>query len=292
MALDSHSFRFLLGCHSLNVNFESSATLGCQSLNPNDCGPERITPLFEKYHLNFPEAPLSSASLFKSLGCKQFAEIDVSDYEGATVIQNLNLPIPKELEERFDVVYDGGSLEHVFNVAEGLRNCMKMVKVGGHFIAQSPANNWFGHGFYQFSPEFFYRAFSSANGFKISRVMAYDLASGDEWFEVRDPDAVGHRIEQFGPFRVMLLILAQRVSVQPIFEPWPSQSDYATAWARDSSQEMASSTSATGLRSISKRFTKILPTFSKKAIRRHLGGILHGKYSFKNPAHFKKVSDF
>jgi 2-polyprenyl-3-methyl-5-hydroxy-6-metoxy-1,4-benzoquinol methylase len=53
-------------------------------------------------------------------------------------------------------VFDGGTLEHIFDYPTAIKNCMKMVKPGGHLLLTTPANNWFGHGFYQFSPELFY----------------------------------------------------------------------------------------------------------------------------------------
>ena len=55
---------------------------------------------------------------------------------------------------------DSGSLEHVFNISQALRNCLEMVESGGHFISIGPANNAMGHGFYQFSPELYFRILS------------------------------------------------------------------------------------------------------------------------------------
>lgn len=53
---------------------------------------------------------------------------------------------------------DGGALEHTFNVPVALTSYMEMVRVGGRLILVSPANDHFGHGFYQFSAELFYSA--------------------------------------------------------------------------------------------------------------------------------------
>ena len=44
-----------------------------------------------------------------------------------------------------------------------------MATVQDHFVRITPANNFFGHGFYQFTPELFFRIFSAANGFEVER---------------------------------------------------------------------------------------------------------------------------
>jgi hypothetical protein len=74
----------------------------------------------------------------------------------------------------FSVVYDGGTIEHVFNAVQAFKNGMEMVRVGGHFIQVNPANNFMGHGFWQFSPELIYRVFSAENGFNIRGVFLHE----------------------------------------------------------------------------------------------------------------------
>ena len=93
--------------------------------------------------------------------------LDVSTYEKATILHDMNLTVPYELRERFTVVHDGGTIEHVFNVPEAFKNCMEMVRVGGHFTQVNVANNYTGHGFWQFSPELIFRVFSPQNGYRI-----------------------------------------------------------------------------------------------------------------------------
>jgi 2-polyprenyl-3-methyl-5-hydroxy-6-metoxy-1,4-benzoquinol methylase len=96
----------------------------------------------------------------------------------ASIIHDLNKPVPKELEERFDVVLDGG-LEHVFDFPQAIENAMRMTKIGGHLILETPANNLCGNGFYQFSPELFFRVLDSGNGFELERLY---LASKGKYF--------------------------------------------------------------------------------------------------------------
>ena len=58
-------------------------------------------------------------------------------------------------------------MEHLFDVKQVLSNYMNLVKIGGSLFICTNANNLCGHGFYQFSPEFFYRVFTEANGFAV-----------------------------------------------------------------------------------------------------------------------------
>ena len=50
--------------------------------------------------------------------------------------------VPDTLRRRYDLVYDGGSIEHVFNLPVALRNCMDMLAVGGHYICNTATNNY------------------------------------------------------------------------------------------------------------------------------------------------------
>ena len=64
----------------------------------------------------------------------ELAVIDASPYEGATIVHDLNTPVDTSLHERFDVVIDGGDLEHVFNIPVALANLMSMLTVGGTML--------------------------------------------------------------------------------------------------------------------------------------------------------------
>src|SRR6185436_204491 len=111
MGIDAHSIRFLRAARERGVNFGSTLTLGCQSLG----GARETLAAFSDVAGASP--PATSRRLFEAIGCTEFHEMDHSDYEGADVAQDLNLPLRNELASRFDVVFDGGTLEHVFNVA-------------------------------------------------------------------------------------------------------------------------------------------------------------------------------
>jgi len=90
---------------------------------------------------------------FLRMGFSSVDSIDVSAYENCTHIVDLNSEhLPPILKGRFDLIYDGGTLEHVFDVRMSFRNIFEMLCEGGVAIHFLPMNGWVDHGFYQFSP--------------------------------------------------------------------------------------------------------------------------------------------
>lgn len=57
--------------------------------------------------------------------------VDISDYEGADLLADLNNPVDQNLHESFDLIYTGGCHDNVFNPAELLKNSARMLKPGG-----------------------------------------------------------------------------------------------------------------------------------------------------------------
>lgn len=166
--------------------------------------------------------------LLLHLGASSVSSLDRSDYEGATLLHDLNTPIPAEWRESFDVVFDGGSMEHIFNLPQALMNCMQLVRVGGMLHITVPANNQCGHGFYQISPELMYRALSPENGFVVQN--AFLRMGNDATIPVKDP--AGERTEIQTEGATLLYVSAKRTDRKEIFRRYPQQSDYVKAWAQ------------------------------------------------------------
>ncbi|MEL6648090.1 MAG: hypothetical protein AAFQ05_10350 [Pseudomonadota bacterium] len=95
-------------------------------------------------------------TFFKKLGFETVQSMDMSSYEGAEISQNLNLPVSKDLHGKFDLIIDGGTTEHVFDVRCCFENIFNMLVPGGCAVGCVPANNFFTHGFYQFGPDLIY----------------------------------------------------------------------------------------------------------------------------------------
>jgi hypothetical protein len=223
MGIDIYSARFLRSEVRRGVNLGHLLTLGHQAVYMDD---EAYRALIMSLGISFQEK-IYADDLFRGLGAQSMDVMDASTFEGANVLHNLNEPIGRELVEKYDCVFDGGALEHVFNLPQPLKNCMEMVKVGGRFLTITPANAFCGHGFYQFSPEIFYSALSDENGYSVERLL---FVYRDQWYSVRKPADIRQRVELLTCEPTLLFVSARRVERKPVFAKWPQQSDYATAW--------------------------------------------------------------
>ncbi len=121
----------------------------------------------------------------------------------------MNLPIADHLRNRFTVVYDGGTLEHVFNVPQALKNCMEMIRVDGYFMQVNVANNFMGHGFWQFSPELLFRVFSEKNGYEVQAILLHEVVTNGGWYLVSDPDHIGQPVELCNSVPTYILTIAK-----------------------------------------------------------------------------------
>ncbi len=267
MGILSTSAEFLVQAKKDGVRFDTTVTLGRQSmfvspvrlarlLKANNLWPADLTD--DDFYRAQYSSPYNADALFRHLGAATLHTMDYSAYEGATMVVDLNLPLADKYRRTADLVFDGGTLEHVFNFPAAIKSCMELVKVGGHFMAITPCNNYTGHGFYQFSPELFYRVLSPDNGFKVERMyMCEDEAFGAKlgrrtfaaeyrgpWYAVADPAVVNQRVPHAGSRPVYLFVRARRVEGKPIFEKLPLQSDYQTSWAGEQTSEGFASASA------------------------------------------------
>lgn len=214
MGLGKNAVRALRYAQKQGVDFSAVATIGRLLVHaPNE----------ESYF---------AESLFETtFGASTVHSFDVSDYEGASHIHDFNLDIPDSLEGSYSVVVDGGALEHVFNFPTAIKNCMRMLRVGGHYIGISPTNNFCGHGFYQLSPELYFTAFSEANGFGNVSVFAYEhKPTATSFYRVMPPIAARERVTIQGRKPYLLFVMAQKTRVADVFAQFPQQSDYLPLW--------------------------------------------------------------
>src|SRR5262249_9036900 len=116
------------------------------------------------------------------------------------------------------------------NVPVAFASCMQMLAPGGRFVAVTIANNWCGHGFYQFSPELFYRVFNKDAGFSIVEIYAAD-EHGERHYAIADPAIVGARVQIWSCDPMYLLVHARRDQVRPVLTTPPNQADYVSDWA-------------------------------------------------------------
>jgi SAM-dependent methyltransferase len=220
------------------VSFQRTVTIGRQSLGVPI---EETVALGERLGVAAETCRRCASSAFAEeflqevLGAKETVSLDRSRYQEAALELDLNQPLPAELRGRFDALIDGGTLEHVFDVRRALANYMTLVRPGGHVFLYVPANNVYGHGFYQFSSELFFRVFAPENGFEVRELLAIEaplLGRSRHWrgYRAVDPAGTGKRVRLVNSKPVLLLVHTERTAeIEPFATP-PMQSYYAAAW--------------------------------------------------------------
>jgi hypothetical protein len=125
MGITKSSSNILTYAAANGVSFLETLVLGRQVLYVT---PAEIELQVEKFKI--PHSPLPenlqgqfAEPLFQTLGATLVDSIDYSSFENATTLHDLNKPIPSTLKERYSVVFDGGTLEHVFNFPMAIKGC-------------------------------------------------------------------------------------------------------------------------------------------------------------------------
>lgn len=280
MGINKNSLRFLLLAKKMGADFSKTAMIGRQCLNmpeahfvdvmTNESGFNESTETWQNmYRHRYAE------KILQYLGATQVDSFDFSDYEQATFTHDFNAPLPEQYKNKYTLVIDGGSLEHIFNFPVAIQNCMEMTQLKGHFISITPSNNNFGHGFYQFSPELFYRVLHPNNGFKVNAMYYYDDKFSSSWMSVVDPDVVRKRVTLINDKPVMLILLAERTEMKTMFSQTPQQSDYQAAWEENKVEKKKS-------QSLTSKIKAMLPITFKIWLERKIN-------NKPNPEFYKKV---
>ena len=161
-----------------------------------------------------------------------------------------------------------------------------MVKKGGSLFIFTMANNHPGHGFYQFSPELFFRIFQPENGFTIRDVIlekhpfpGSELSGHNKCYKVVDPVTVRTRVGLVSDSPVMIMVHAVRTDIKPIFSRFPIQSDYEFLYET----KTKSGTSSSSLKSLTKLIRKSAYGYLPAGIKNSMTGWLQlRRYSFSN----------
>ncbi|HAE38462.1 MAG TPA: hypothetical protein DCG57_07470 [Candidatus Riflebacteria bacterium] len=283
MGLDTNGIKFLLYARSIGVRFNKIAMIGRQNL---DLSANELKTIINEYGLTIDlqqarnllsQSKGYAEPLLQWLGAEHAHSFDYSAYENATYLCDMNSEIADNFKNQYSIVLDGGSLEHVFNLPVAFKNCMEMLQTGGYYLGISPANNFFGHGFYQFSPELFFSIFTSKNGFEIIDLIAFEDMPGATWYSVQNPSQIGKRVTLANRIPVYLLVIARKMRETEIFKNMPQQSDYQTVWKSvESPQRLLSKNLSMHALSIATEIRRYIPSKLKQKLTRMLKGHVFG----------------
>lgn len=234
MAVDTQAFRLLLSARCAGADFSRTLTFGRQSYFPK---PSHARRAITASGLSLDADALTALShsyaepFLTALGAQSVDSMDASDYEHATIVHDLNRPVPEHLHGSYSAVFDGGTTEHVYHFSQAIDNAIRLLAPGGHFISITTGNNLPGHGFFQISPELFFRVFSAANGFKIHAVLLTDIRPGRPFYRVADPADIRGRVEYTSRRPFYVAVIAQKVVPVETLRVLPLQSDYQATWS-------------------------------------------------------------
>jgi len=156
-------------------------------------------------------------SVFEQLGIESDF-VDITASRGFEIVMDLNSPAPPEMAGRYDIVYDGGTMEHCFNVGQVMRNICAFTRVGGFIIHVNPIN-YYNHGFFNFNPTFYHDWYTQSGNAIVSPFYAMHGPVLASQVVTLDPVA-GYR----PPERSVMLVAAMKTSAG---EPkWPMQTKY------------------------------------------------------------------
>jgi hypothetical protein len=107
---------------------------------------------------------ISASTFFRLLRLKDVVSVDILGCEHVPdLVHDLNQPFPSQLLNRFGMIIDPGTIEHVFDMKTCLSNLVRALKVGGVVIHQVPNYSYNG-GYFSINPNVLHD-FYRANGF-------------------------------------------------------------------------------------------------------------------------------
>jgi hypothetical protein len=224
MGLDAHGYNFLKYCVN-NSAMGNVATIGRQGIHlSNDALKSLGISNGDKGDRYIEQL------LIGRFGATRVDSFDISDYENATFLHDFNNKISQDHAQKYDWILDLGTTEHIFNLPQAFENYRSMLSIGGRIVHVLPANNFNGHGFWQFSAELFFSLYNSSNGFGEVRIFFADLNKENIWYRAPRPHS-GERTVFWSETETYILVFARK-SANVSHPFYLQQSDYLSDWSQ------------------------------------------------------------
>ena len=210
------------------------------------------------------QATSSKAQFWHTLGFENVSSLDNSDFEGAEIVWDLNLPINDSLVDLFDVVFDGGTMEHVFNTSCVLENTNSLLREGGLAIHEVPSSNFIDHGFYSFSPNLF-REYYLNKGYEIIEILLIvKKRYKAKVYQYFPRDAGAEIPENWGDRNVNVWCVARKGS-NIVRSNVPQQKKYADSWSQNDDAQIKVSDSSSNLKIFRRKIRSSIYVMRKKS---------------------------
>lgn len=131
-----------------------------------DYKPKNVCELGAQNLYNTPNLPAPYADKYYVSKGIEYTSIDLNK-ENNCLVHDLSKPLPDELNNKFDLVTNFGTSEHVTDLYECYKNIHNLCKLNGIIISENPkTGNWPGHGFHYLDSNF-YRQLADVCGYEI-----------------------------------------------------------------------------------------------------------------------------
>lgn len=95
-----------------------------------------------------------------------YESIDVCPGHNTTILDLNTTPVPANFRDKFDLVLNLGTTEHIVNQMNSYAAIHESTKVGGYMLHQVPTSGWHNHGYFCYHPLFF-NDLAAANGYEM-----------------------------------------------------------------------------------------------------------------------------
>lgn len=180
----------------------------------------------QKTRLGKGQGYVNDEVFFDLFGISEVNIMDVSAYEGADIIHDLNKPIPKSLENQFDFIIDGGTFDHLVDVRCAFENVVRMLKPGGRIFQWNAASNFTGGAYISFGPDLFYD-FYVLNKFADCKVYIVEIDNPGQqelwdFYEFNGAD----KYSDFLSKRLQMTVVLAEKGTQSTYDLLPIQANY------------------------------------------------------------------
>ena len=149
------------------------------------------------------------------------------DFHGTEKALKLDLNAPIDLKRQFHIVYNCGTLEHIFNTGQAFKTVHDHTLPGGFMIHQTPFVGWVDHGFYNFNPTLFWDL-AAINNYHIC-IFLYAELNPPKTIQLENREQILQMAKnnEIGKNAVLMTVLRRPEQAQPFRIPF--QGYYAGA---------------------------------------------------------------
>ena len=152
-----------LGSQTSSINSSFISSLIDQKFKLNNIQKENLENLKNKNDF-------VTKDYFQSIGFRDYKSIDINGaYDSYQFDLNKNISKTYNFNQKYDLVINNGTGEHVFNQYALFLNSHNLTKIDGIMLNIVPFIDWINHGFYNFNPIFF-ADLAASNNYKIEKI--------------------------------------------------------------------------------------------------------------------------